>query len=174
MKIIGNLRGVYKGISCQTIKQLYILCAGPIFEYTSPVWYHKPASQWKDGIQEVQNTELHKILRAFKFVPFKEMQRDAEMLPVNIRIEEIRDQFSIRDIRDVSSKSPIWKLANLSKPAESDLEKFLDGFRQMNVIDDDRYWSKYPPWKLSKHDRDMKPHKTLRKLKKILHVASRG
>ena len=102
------------------------------------------------------------------------MQRDAEMLPVNIRIEEIRDQFSIRDIRDVSSKSPIWKLANLSKPAESDLEKFLDGFRQMNGIDDDKYWSKHPPWKLSKHDRNMKPHKTLRKLKKILHVASRG
>lgn len=37
MKIIGRPGGVYKCISYQPIKQLYILCLQPIFEYASPV-----------------------------------------------------------------------------------------------------------------------------------------
>ena len=41
MGIIENLGGIYKGISCQTMKQLYISCVKPIFKYASLVWYHK-------------------------------------------------------------------------------------------------------------------------------------
>jgi hypothetical protein len=39
---------------------------------------------WKDEIQKVQNTALRKILGAFRSAPVKAMQRDAEILPVNI------------------------------------------------------------------------------------------
>jgi hypothetical protein len=47
-------------------------------------------------IQKVQNTALRKILGAFRSAPVKAMQRDAEILPVNIRMKEIRDRFAVQ------------------------------------------------------------------------------
>ena len=174
MGIIGKLGGVYKGISCQTMKQLYISCVRPIFEYASPVWYHKLTGQWKDEIQKIQNTGLRKILGAFRSAPIKAMQRDAEIMPVSIRMKEIRDRFAIRAIRDVSPRNPVWKLANSSKLAKGDLEKLFARVKQMNGIDDDKYWSKRPPWKLSNYLRGVRSDKALQKLKSSLHVASRN
>ena len=55
----------------------------------------------EDEIQKIQNTGLRKILGAFRSAPIKAMQRDAEILPVSIRMKEIRDRFAIRAIRDV-------------------------------------------------------------------------
>ena len=174
MGIIGKLGGVYKGISCQTMKQLYISCVRPIFEYASPVWYHKLTGQWKDEIQKIQNTGLRKILGAFRSAPIKAMQRDAEILPVSIRMKEIRDRFAIRAIRDVSPRNPVWKLANSSKIAKGDLEKLFARAKQMNGIDDDKYWSKRPLWKQSNYLRGMRSDKALQKLKSSLHVALRN
>ena len=71
------------------------------------VWYHKLTGQWKDEIQKIQNTGLRKILGAFRSAPIKAMQRDAEILPVSIRIKEIRDRFAIRAFRVVSPRNPI-------------------------------------------------------------------
>ncbi len=82
MRITGKFRGVYKDISYQHMNQLYILCVRPIFEYGIPVWYHKLTDQWKDEIQNVQNTGSRKILEAFKSAPVKAMQCDADILPV--------------------------------------------------------------------------------------------
>ena len=104
-----------------------------------PVWYHKLTGQWKDEIQKIQNTGLRKILGAFRSAPIKAMQRDAEILPVSIRMKEIRDRFAIRAIRDVSPRNPVWKLANSSKLAKGDLEKLFARVKQMNGIDDDKY-----------------------------------
>ena len=73
MEIIGELGGVNKGISCQTIKQLYISCVRPIFEYAIPAGYHKLTGQWKDEIQKAQNTGLRKILGAFRSASIKAM-----------------------------------------------------------------------------------------------------
>ena len=102
------------------------------------------------------------------------MQRDAEILPVSIRMKEIRDRFAVRAIRAVSPRNPVWKLANRSKPAESDLETLFARVKQMEGIDDDKYWSKRPPWKQPKYDRDKKSHEALQKLKSNLHEASRN
>ena len=102
------------------------------------------------------------------------MQRDAEILPVSIRMKEIRDRFAIRAIRDISPRNPVWKLANSSKLAKGDLEKLFARVKQMNGIDDDKYWRKRPPWKQSNYLRGMKSDKALQKLKSSLHVASRN
>jgi hypothetical protein len=53
------------------------------------------------------------------------MQHDAEILPVNIRMKEIRDRFAVRAIRAVSPRNAVWKLANRSKPADGDLERLF-------------------------------------------------
>jgi hypothetical protein len=95
------------------------------------------------------------------------MQRDAEILPVNIQMKEIRDRFAVRAIRAVSPRNPVWKLANRSKPAEGNLETLFARVKQMKGIDDDRYWSKLP-----KYDRDKKSHEAMQKIKSTL--ASRG
>jgi hypothetical protein len=68
----------------------------------------------------------------------------------------------------------VWKLAYRNKPAEDDLERLFARVKQMEGIDDDKCWSKRPPWKQSKYDRDKKFHEAMQKLKSTLHVASRG
>ena len=88
-------------------------------------------------------------------------------------MKEIRDRFAIRAIRAVSPKNSVWKVANSSKLAKGDLEKLFARVKQMNGIDDDTYWSKHPPWKQQKYDRNTKSYKALQKLKSSLHVASR-
>jgi hypothetical protein len=44
----------------------------------------------------------------------------------------------------------------------------------MEGIDEDKYWSKRPPWKQPKYDRDKKSHEAMQNRKSALHVASRG
>ena len=68
----------------------------------------------------------------------------------------------------------VWKLANSSKLAKGDLEKLFARVKQMNGIDDDKYWSKRPPWKQSNYLRGVRSDKALQKLKSSLHVASRN
>jgi hypothetical protein len=89
-------------------------------------------------------------------------------------MKEIRDRFAVRAIRAVNLRNPVWKLANCSKPAEGDLETLFAGVKQMEGIDDDKYWVKRPPWKQPKYDRDKKSHEVMQKLKSTLHLASRG
>ena len=69
-------------------------------------------------------------------------------------MKEICDRFAIRAIRDVSPRNPVWKLANSSKLAKGDLEKLFARVKQMDGIDDDKYWSKRPPWKQSNYLRE--------------------
>lgn len=51
------------------------------------------------------------------------MQYDAEILLVNIQVEEIRDRFAIRTIWASGPRNPVWKLAGRSKPTEGDFER---------------------------------------------------
>ena len=82
MGIIGESGDAYKGISWMTMKQLYISCVRPMFGYDSPDVY-------------IQNIGLPKTLEAFKSAPVKAMRYDAGILPVNLQMEEIRDQFAM-------------------------------------------------------------------------------
>jgi hypothetical protein len=59
-------------------------------------------------MQKIQNTALRKIMGAFKSLPIKVMQYDANILPLDVRMEEIRSRFAIRAIRDVSPRNSIW------------------------------------------------------------------
>lgn len=75
-------------------------------------------------------------------------------------MEEIYDGFAIRAIRAVSPGSPAWKLAKHSKLAEGVVEKlFFAKAKQMDGIDDDKYWSKCPLWKQPKYNCNKKPYK---------------
>ena len=82
-------------------------------------------------------------------------------------MKEIRDRLAIRAIRDVSPRNPVWKLANSSKLAKGDLEKLFARVKQMDGIDDDKYWSKRPPWKQSNYLRGVRSDKALQKLKSV-------
>jgi hypothetical protein len=119
--IIGKLGGEYKDISSQTMRQLYVSCVRPVLEYTSTVWYHRLTGQWKEEMQEIQNTALRKIMEAFKSSPINAMQRDANILLLDVRIEEIRCRFAIRAIRNVSPRNPIRRQTNSDRPSETNL-----------------------------------------------------
>jgi hypothetical protein len=140
--IIGKLREMYKSISNQTIRQLYDSCVRPVLEYISPVWYHSFTGQWKEKTQNIQNTALRKIMNAFKSSPIKAIQRDANILPLNVRMKTIRSRFGIQVIRDVCSRNIIQRQANSDCLAETDFEQLFTKTMQMKGIDDNIYWSK--------------------------------
>ena len=114
---------------------------------------------------------IHKILGAFRSAPIKAMQWDSEILPVSIRMKEIRDRFAIRAIRAVSPRNPVWKLANSRKLAKGDHEKLFARVKQINGVDNNRYWRKRPPWKQPKYDRNKKSYEAIKKLKSSLYTA---
>lgn len=141
----------------------------------NPVWYYKPTGQWKDEIEKFQGICLYRSLGVLKSVTTRTMQRDAEILPVSIRREKKTcDRFAIRAIRDGSPRNPVWNLANRSKTAECDIERLFLRVKQMNGVEDDKYWVKCSSWKQLKCGYDKKSHKALQKLKATLHVASWG
>lgn len=80
---------------------------------------------------------------------------------------------SYLSIRAVSLRNLAWKLANYTKSAKGDLASLFARVKQMNGIDDDKCWSKYPPWKQTKYDCDNKFYEAAQKLKSSLHIASR-
>ena len=53
-----------------------------------------------------------------------------------------------------------------SKLAKGDLEKLFARVKQMNGVDDDKYWRKRSPWKQSNYIRSMKSKKSLAKAEK--------
>ncbi len=61
-----------------------------------------------------------------------------------------------------------------SKPVEGDFERLFPRVKQMNGIDDDKYWAKRPLWKRPNYDRETKSYTALQNLKNTLHVASHG
>jgi hypothetical protein len=76
---------------------------------------------------------------AFKAVSIKAMQRDANILPLDIKMEEIRSRFAIRVIRGFSPKNPIRRHANSDRPVETDLEQLFTKTKQMESIYDNIY-----------------------------------
>jgi len=72
------------------------------------------------------------------------MQRDIKILSVNIKIEEICDQFAILPSWAACPSTPGWNLVNSSKPAEDGFQKLFVRTIQMNDIEDVKYWSKRP------------------------------
>lgn len=94
----------------KTIKRLYISYVCQCLDILAQFVYLKLTSQWRNEIQKVQNSDLRKILEASRSVPAKIMSNNHEILPINIQIEEIRNQLAIRAIRSMSSRNPVWKL----------------------------------------------------------------
>lgn len=91
------------------------------------------------------------------------------------RLWNISDRFAIWSIRAVSSRNPVWKLANCTKSAEDDLRRlFFSRAKQMSDIDNNKYSSKYPPWKQPMYEYDKKSPQALQYLKATFHVASQG
>ena len=115
---------------------------------------------------KIQKTEKRKKQYLQIQITMKLFQRDTEILPVNIRMKEIRNRFAIRAIRAVSPRNPVWKLANSSKLAKGEIEKLFARVKQMNGVDDDKYWRKRPQWKQSNYIRSMKSKKSLAKAEK--------
>lgn len=54
------------------------------------------------------------------------------------------------------------------------LKFFFTKVKQINGVNDDKYWTKRPPWKHPKYDDDKKSQEPLCEPKGTLHVASHG
>ena len=63
--------------------------------------------------------------------------------------------------------------SSLYNKIRGDIEWGFARVKQINGINDGKSWSKRPPWKQPKYDRNKKSHKALQKLKGILQVTSR-
>jgi hypothetical protein len=101
------------------------------------------------------------------------MQRDANILPLDVRMEKICSRFAMQAIRNVSPRNSIRRQANSDRPEETDLEQLFTKIKQMEGIDDNIYWSKRPPWKRPRYNRTRKAYATTRKLKSAVWTESK-
>lgn len=91
-----------------------------------------------------------------------------------IHLKEIHDWFVVLNIQAVSPRNCGWKLSYRGNPADTNLEILFTKVKQINGVNDDKYWTKRPPWKHPKYDDDKKSQELLCEPKGTLHVASHG
>jgi hypothetical protein len=81
--------------------------------------------------RKIQNIALLKIMEAFKSSPIKIMQRDVNILPLDVGMKEIRSGFAIQTIRDVSPRNPIRRQINSDHPQKLIFEQLFTKAKQM-------------------------------------------
>lgn len=72
-----------------------LLMMGHITSRVRSITLYNTCCQWKDKIQQAQNTFSRKILKKFRLASIEIMQRNVGILQVNIKMNEICDQFTI-------------------------------------------------------------------------------
>ncbi len=125
---IKNLSNTKRGLSFQTIRQLYITCITLITDYGVPIWWNNQ-KHLLEKFQRLQNTALRTILEAFKTSPIKAMEIEAAVPPPKVRFKKICYNYTIRIIQMNSIHPIIERIPEDFPPfigkAEFDSAKFL-------------------------------------------------
>src|SRR5271155_573891 len=128
---IYRLANCSKGLSFQAMRQLYIACITSIADYGVPIWW-KGQRHYLERYEKLQNSMLRKILGAFKTSPTAAMEIEAAILPANIRLDKICQNYALRAIQ-LNQEHPIKRRSPESFPNSGSQEIELD-------------WDKYLDW----------------------------
>src|SRR5205085_12184924 len=164
---IARLFNTEKGLSFQTMRQLYIACIVSIADFEVPIWWNNQKFLL-DKFQKLQNLALRKILGAFKTSPIITMKLEAAIPPPKVRFNKIYMNYSLRIIQ-LFKNHPIRTRVSTSFPS----------YNNGNELD----WDIYLNWNENNKDVEIaeldsdsqyeqrhrkKRRKTARKKKKIV------
>jgi hypothetical protein len=114
---IGRLRDVFRGITGQTIRWLYVSCVRPVKEYASPVLYKRILKAHKDKFEGVQNLALRRVLEAFKSTAACILQRDTRILPFGRQARKLGKRFALKAFRSVDPRNLVMRLVRWQQSA---------------------------------------------------------
>ena len=134
------------GLNAKSGKQLYLACVTSISDYGAEIWWNNQKS-YLAKFRKLQNAALRKILGAFRTSPIEAMQIEAEIPPVEVRLDQKCKNYAIR-IVGLPEKHPIRKRTPISYPPQypTGLDLDLDA-------------SKYLDWNETKSDLPQKAKK---------------
>ena len=162
MAIIGQLSGVYTGISCQTVKQLHILC---VYNQCLNILAQFSITNWL--ISGRTKFRIFKTLVYTRSLDYSGMYllRKSSILWKYCWLKYDRKKF-ITDLFFKLFELWVWEIPCGNMLTAASLQRvisnnFLLGSQQMNGIDNDKYWSKRLPWEQSKYYCDKRTYKVL-------------
>ena len=85
MHFINRLTNSERGLSVKAAKTLYQSCITSISDYGAEIWW-KGQKGYQDQLQKLQNAAARNILGAFRTSPGAAMEIEADILPVQIRL----------------------------------------------------------------------------------------
>src|SRR6266545_1097241 len=92
---IKRLSNTERGLSFQTIRQLYITYITSIADYGVPIWWNNQ-KHLLEKFQRLQNAALRTILGAFKTSFIKAIEIEAAVPPPRARFEKTYYNYTIR------------------------------------------------------------------------------
>jgi hypothetical protein len=100
-----------KGLSFQTMRQLYIACITTIADYGTPIWWNFQ-KHYIDQFTKLQNFALRKMLGIFKITPISIMEIEAAVTPIPIKLEKYCKNYAVR-ILQLDTSHPLKKRIKL-------------------------------------------------------------
>ncbi len=94
-------------------RQLYMTCTNAISDYGSEIWW-KNQKQFQNKLQKLQNIDLRKILETFKISSTAAMKIEANIKPVNIRLNQKNQNLGLRMLKMSKNHSTRRKIPNFS------------------------------------------------------------
>jgi len=133
-------------LNAKSGKQLYLACVTSISDYGAEIWWNNQKS-YLVKFRKLQNAALRKILGAFRTSPIDAMQIEAEIPPVEVRLDQKCKNYAIQ-IVGLPEKHSIRKRTPISYPPQYSTGLDLD----LNA-------SKYLDWNETKADLPRKAKK---------------
>ncbi len=143
------------GLNAKSGRQLYLTCITPISDYGAEIWWNNQKSH-AAKFRKLQNAALRKILGAFRTSPIDAMQIEAEIPPVEVRLDQKCKNYAIRTV-GLPEKHPIRKRTPISYPPQ-----YVTG------LDLDLDAAKYLDWNESTADLPQKPESAKTNLRKYI------
>ncbi|KAK5988528.1 hypothetical protein PT974_10011 [Cladobotryum mycophilum] len=121
---LQRLGNTQHGLPARALRLLYIACISSIVDYGVPLWYKGPGQKnLIYQLQQLQNLALARILGAFKRSPYKALELEAAIPPVEVRLQKACLKYGLRT-QTLSETHPI-RLAITSTAAPTQLTRLL-------------------------------------------------
>jgi len=114
--LITRLLNSEWGLSAKAGRQLYMACITSISDYGAEVWW-KNQKTYQDMLQGLQNASLRKILGTFRTSPGAAMELEANIPPVQVRLNQKCRNYALR-VTTLSEDHPIRQRTPTSFPPE--------------------------------------------------------
>jgi len=95
LHLLHRLMNSEWGLSTTAGQQLYLACITSISDYGSQIWWNKQ-KKFENLLQNLQNSAIRKILRAFKSSPTSAMKLESAILSPAIRLNRANELYALR------------------------------------------------------------------------------